>query len=120
MAMMKILGQWLALFPAAASPKLDCSFYASGELWANKSPDPSVCIFSLFLAASAACQGANMTSIETGQSGRINDVCVIRDSGLLIAAVDAPRMEAFFVPALGPAPAWCSFLENITVSQMRL
>ena len=26
MAMMKILGQWLALFPVAASHKLDCSF----------------------------------------------------------------------------------------------
>ena len=68
----------------------------------------------------AARQGANMTSIETGHAGRINDVCVIRDSGLIIAAVDAPRMEAFFIPSLGPAPMWCSFLENITVSHRLL
>jgi len=28
---------------------------------------------------------------------------------------EAPKMQAFFVPALGPAPPWCSFVENITV-----
>lgn len=36
------------------------------------------------------------------------------NSGLLLCASDQPKMEAFFCPALGSAPRWCSYLENIT------
>jgi len=36
------------------------------------------------------------------------------NSGLLLCASDQPKMEAFFCPALGAAPRWCSYLENIT------
>ena len=35
-------------------------------------------------------------------------------SGLLFAAVEATQMAAWYVPALGPAPRWCSFVDNIT------
>lgn len=35
--------------------------------------------------------------------------------GLLAVCTDSMmRMQAYFVPALGPAPRWCSFLENLT------
>lgn len=27
---------------------------------------------------------------------------------------DAPRIEAYFIPSLGPAPRWASFLEGLT------
>lgn len=35
-------------------------------------------------------------------------------SGLLLCASDQPKMESYYVPALGTAPKWCSFLESIT------
>jgi hypothetical protein len=60
-------------------------------------------------------QGANLSSIEP-PGGDINDVCVLKDSGLLMLALDAPRLQNYFIPALGPAPRWCSFLDNLTVS----
>lgn len=37
-----------------------------------------------------------------------------QQSGVLLCATDQPKMDSFFVPALGVAPRWCSFLENIT------
>lgn len=76
------------------------------------------CGYSLSCGVPWACaQGANVTSIEPGEGVEVNGVCVFPGSGLLVAALEAPKMQAFFVPALGPAPTWCSFLENITVRQ---
>lgn len=62
-------------------------------------------------------QGNGMTSIEA-PVGEINDVCVVRKSGLIFMALDSPRIPSFFIPSLGPAPRWCSFLENLTVCQI--
>jgi ribosome biogenesis protein ENP2 len=36
------------------------------------------------------------------------------NSGLLLCATDQPKMDSFYVPALGVAPRWCSYLETIT------
>ncbi|CAL9782433.1 unnamed protein product [Musa acuminata subsp. burmannicoides] len=57
--------------------------------------------------------GENMTSIEPN-SGAINDICVFNESGLMLLALDSSQIPAYFVPALGPAPKWCSYLENLT------
>ena len=57
--------------------------------------------------------GENFTSVEP-PAGDINDVCVWPGCGLLLAGCDAPKVAAYFVPALGPAPRWCSFLEGLT------
>ena len=35
-------------------------------------------------------------------------------SGLVLCATEQPAMQSFYIPALGPAPRWCSFLDNIT------
>lgn len=35
-------------------------------------------------------------------------------SGLLLCANDEPKMETYYIPSVGLAPKWCSFLENIT------
>eukprot|EP00520_Triparma_pacifica_P018373 CAMPEP_0118632730 /NCGR_PEP_ID=MMETSP0785-20121206/606_1 /TAXON_ID=91992 /ORGANISM="Bolidomonas pacifica, Strain CCMP 1866" /LENGTH=592 /DNA_ID=CAMNT_0006523531 /DNA_START=200 /DNA_END=1975 /DNA_ORIENTATION=+ len=35
-------------------------------------------------------------------------------SGLVLAAGDQSRMQAYYAPVLGPAPRWCSFLDSIT------
>jgi len=56
--------------------------------------------------------GQNFTSIEPGFP--INDVCVYRDSGLIFLANESPKNSVYFIPELGEAPRWCSFLDNIT------
>ena len=59
-----------------------------------------------------ASSGEGYTSIEPGQD--INDVCVWPGSGLVLLGCDAPRIQAYFIPSMGPAPRWCSFLESLT------
>ncbi|XP_071492595.1 nucleolar protein 10-like [Diadema antillarum] len=44
----------------------------------------------------------------------LNDVCLVRDSGLLLMACEAPKLLTYFIPGLGPAPKWCSFLDSLT------
>jgi ribosome biogenesis protein ENP2 len=56
--------------------------------------------------------GKHFTSIEPETD--INDVCMVGDSGLLFTANEGIQMGAYYIPQLGPAPAWASFLENLT------
>lgn len=56
--------------------------------------------------------GQLMASIEPPSP--INDLCLQQETGFIILANEGPQMQSFFVPALGPAPKWCSFLDNIT------
>jgi ribosome biogenesis protein ENP2 len=35
-------------------------------------------------------------------------------SGLLLCATDQPKLESYYIPKVGLAPKWCSFLESIT------
>uniref|UniRef100_A0A671UA75 Nucleolar protein 10 n=1 Tax=Sparus aurata TaxID=8175 RepID=A0A671UA75_SPAAU len=44
----------------------------------------------------------------------INDVCIYPNTGMLFTANEDPKMNTFYIPALGPAPRWCSFLDNLT------
>ena len=60
-----------------------------------------------------------MTSIEP-TLGPINDTCVFKDSGLMLLALNSSQIPSYFLPALGPAPKWCSYLENLTVSLWNL
>lgn len=57
--------------------------------------------------------GANFCGIEP--TADINDVCVMKNSGLLFVAAEQPKMFSYYIPELGPAPDWCSFLDNLTV-----
>ncbi|XP_054802199.1 uncharacterized protein LOC129305974 isoform X2 [Prosopis cineraria] len=57
--------------------------------------------------------GEGMTSIEP-TAGIINDVCTFSGSGLILLALDCSQIPSYFIPALGPAPKWCSSLENFT------
>lgn len=58
--------------------------------------------------------GEAHTNIEPGDGSEINDVALWKDSGLIMAGCDSSRIQAYFIPSLGPAPPWCSFLENLT------
>jgi ribosome biogenesis protein ENP2 len=44
----------------------------------------------------------------------INDVCVFENTGLIMLANEGVEMQSYYVPALGPAPKWCPFLDNLT------
>ncbi|KAF3788508.1 Nucleolar protein 10 [Nymphaea thermarum] len=57
--------------------------------------------------------GDVMAGIEP-TAGTINDVCAFGESGLLLLALEGSQIPAYFIPALGPAPKWCSYLEHLT------
>ncbi|CAJ1952162.1 unnamed protein product [Sphenostylis stenocarpa] len=57
--------------------------------------------------------GEGLTSIEP-TTGTINDVCTFPGSGLILLALDSSQIPSYFIPSLGPAPKWCSSLENFT------
>ncbi|XP_002157010.2 nucleolar protein 10 [Hydra vulgaris] len=56
--------------------------------------------------------GDNFTSVEPGVT--INDMCVYKNSGLIFLANESSKNSVYYIPALGQAPKWCSFLDNIT------
>ncbi|KAJ1764468.1 Small ribosomal subunit biogenesis [Coemansia sp. RSA 2523] len=56
--------------------------------------------------------GKVFTSIEP--TNDINDVCHMPNSGLLFVAGESAEIQSYFIPQLGPAPAWAHFLENLT------
>jgi ribosome biogenesis protein ENP2 len=55
--------------------------------------------------------GAPWTSVEPAVD--INCVAWCKDSGMFLTANEGRQQHAFFVPQLGPAPKWCSFLDSI-------
>ena len=61
--------------------------------------------------------GALLFALEVN-AGRVADICTLdvdgSQSGLFFLAGEFPRMQIIYVPALGPAPRWCSFLDNLT------
>lgn len=55
---------------------------------------------------------SNFVSITP--STDLNDIHHIPGSGLLLTANEGIKMGSYYIPQLGPAPRWASFLENIT------
>ncbi|KAJ2925100.1 hypothetical protein H1R20_g12007, partial [Candolleomyces eurysporus] len=55
---------------------------------------------------------SNFASITPAND--VNNVHHLRDSGLLFTANEGIQMCTYYIPQLGPAPRWASFLENIT------
>lgn len=55
--------------------------------------------------------GEPWTSIEPIVD--LNDVVWCKNSGMILTANEGKQQHAFFVPQLGPAPRWCSFLDNM-------
>ena len=44
----------------------------------------------------------------------INDIEYIPRSGMFFMANEGIPMHTYYIPNLGPAPRWCSFLDNVT------
>ncbi|CAF1602506.1 unnamed protein product [Rotaria magnacalcarata] len=56
--------------------------------------------------------GKNLTSIEPATP--LNDMLNIPGSGLICLTNDSPKIFVYYIPTLGNAPKWCTFLDNIT------
>lgn len=56
--------------------------------------------------------GKQTAYIETETN--FNDFCTIPDSGMFFFAQEDMKMLTYYIPSLGPAPRWCSFLDNLT------
>ena len=56
--------------------------------------------------------GKAITAVEMKSS--INDLYVVNGSGLFFLANESPKIHTYFIPMLGTAPKWCSFLDNLT------
>jgi len=55
--------------------------------------------------------GKAWTSVEPAVD--INSVAWCKGSGMILTANEGKQQHAFFIPQLGPAPKWCSFLDNM-------
>jgi ribosome biogenesis protein ENP2 len=55
---------------------------------------------------------ANLFSLQP--HAPLLDLCPLPGSGILLAALDSPQMSAYYIPELGPAPRWASFLDGVT------
>lgn len=58
-----------------------------------------------------AQDGSPWTSVEPAVD--LNSVAWCKDSGMLLTANEGRQQHSFFIPQLGPAPKWCSFLDNL-------
>lgn len=57
-------------------------------------------------------QGKQIAYIESEKT--FNDFCTIPETGMFFLAQEDVKMLTYYVPAMGPAPRWCSFLDNLT------
>lgn len=55
--------------------------------------------------------GTPWTSVEPLVD--INSVAWCKDTGMLLSANEGKQQHAWFIPELGPAPKWASFLDNM-------
>uniref|UniRef100_M4BWD3 Uncharacterized protein n=1 Tax=Hyaloperonospora arabidopsidis (strain Emoy2) TaxID=559515 RepID=M4BWD3_HYAAE len=60
--------------------------------------------------------GAVFTNVETPAA--VKDVCIVEGaqgkSGVLLVAGEQERVMSYYIPELGIAPKWCSFLDSLT------
>lgn len=56
--------------------------------------------------------GKQVCSMEP--SVDLNDIAHIENTGMFLTANEGQQMHTYYIPHLGPAPGWCSFLDNIT------
>lgn len=58
-------------------------------------------------------EGSLFTNIEP--KAEINDIEICGDgSGIIFSPQEQEKIGTYFLPSLGPAPKWCTFLEQLT------
>ena len=55
--------------------------------------------------------GKPYTAIQTNAD--LKDLCLVPDTGMFFLANEDKKIQTYFIPSLGPAPKWCSFLDGI-------
>ncbi|KAI1309389.1 Nucleolar protein 10 [Halotydeus destructor] len=55
--------------------------------------------------------GKPFSAIQTKSD--LNDLAVIPDTGMMFLANEDKKILTYYLPCLGPAPRWCSFLDRI-------
>jgi ribosome biogenesis protein ENP2 len=73
-------------------------------------------------SSSSTAMGSVHVNIEGSNNAKFSNFIVAGDeadsqgnaSGLILCTTDQPKMDSFYVPSIGVAPRWCSYLENIT------
>ncbi|RZC43106.1 nucleolar protein 10 [Asbolus verrucosus] len=56
--------------------------------------------------------GKLYTSVEA--STEFNNLCVVPNTGLFFIANENTKIQTYYIPTLGPAPKWASFLDSLT------
>lgn len=56
--------------------------------------------------------GKIFTSIE--HKSDFNDLCHVKNTGMLFIANEDVKILTYYIPSLGPAPKWCGFLDSLT------
>ena len=56
--------------------------------------------------------GKPMTAIESEDD--ITDVAWVKGTGMFFFANEGAQMKSYYIPAIGPAPQWCWFLDTLT------
>nr|XP_023019501.1 nucleolar protein 10 [Leptinotarsa decemlineata] len=56
--------------------------------------------------------GKAYTSIES--SADFNNLCTVPNTGLLFIANEGAKIQTYYIPSMGPAPKWASFLDSLT------
>ncbi|CAL8073333.1 unnamed protein product [Calicophoron daubneyi] len=58
--------------------------------------------------------GKIFVGFDTGRA-ECNWMNYFRNSGLIMIAMESPKIATYFIPLLGEAPAWCSHLDQLVV-----
>lgn len=56
--------------------------------------------------------GKPYTAIEA--SSEFNNLCVVPETGLFFIANESQKIQTYYIPSIGPAPKWASFLDSLT------
>lgn len=97
-------------------PIIDISFHNDGSSRRVLSTDKKIVKIWERDETAASSMGKIVTNIEP--TAGVNAVHIVNDargkSGLIFLAGEQSRIMSYFVPTLGPAPRWCTFLEGLT------
>ncbi|CAG9853709.1 unnamed protein product [Phyllotreta striolata] len=81
------------------------------KIWDKNNVSQLKCRFD-FVQFYKYLQGKLFTSIES--SVEYNNLCTVPNTGLLFLANENPKIQTYYIPSLGPAPKWASFLDSLT------
>jgi len=56
--------------------------------------------------------GKPVTAVE--DESDFNDLCLVPNTGMFFVANEDKKILPYYIPSMGPAPRWCSFLDNLT------